>query len=279
MTSKEWFDKICDKLELKGYSFTNIGWFDDPETTWHNYCVYFRVKECKKWRFGFIFGYNKDTNDVQDAMFFAKHNQSESMKPSQSCHKSKITNIGAHSDSFFFEYMSVMNVLDSIKYHPIIAYYREMCNDDFSDRKSILYRLIDAKRVELIHSLKVWYYSKYNFNHGCLRMCKIKRRLLKYNDLFKVELRDWNKLIEETWNYPRYELNIYFSDRDTEGWDMMRCLYKPSGKQRWSDKYCHIHYFNEETVQIFPRVDDELLEDVYGWRFRLRRWFKNVLHR
>lgn len=278
MTSKEWVDKICSKLESKGYHLTNINWWDDTETTWHNYCVYFRVKECKKWRFGFIFKYEEKTNDLQSATFFAKHIHGGSMKPSWSCYKEEITNIDKHSDSFFFEYTSVISVIDAIRYHPIIAYYREMCSDDFADRRSIFYRLIEAKKDELIQRTKDWYYHEYNFNHEHCKLRKIRRALLEYNDISRVELRDWNKLVEDARHYPRYELNVYLSKNETEGWGMLKCLYKLNGKQKWKGNYCHVHFFDEEEQLIFPRIDDELLEDIYGWRFRLRGWFKNVLH-
>ena len=278
MTSKEWFDKICDKLESKGYSFTSIYWHDDPEIAYHNYCVYFSVKECSKWRFGFIFEYEDNANDLKNAMFFAKHIHGGAMKPSWSCYKEKITNIGEHSDSFFFEYIAVLNIIDAIRYHPIIAYYREMCSEDFSNKKSILRGLIEAKKDEIVRQIKDWYYCECDFNHGYHNLHKIKRFLLKHNDILEVEIKDWNKLFKEARHYPRYEMNIYFSNKDTEGYDMFKYLYKPNGKQRWNDKWCHIHYFDEDKNQIFIKVDTEVLKDVYGWKFKLRRWLKNVLH-
>lgn len=278
MTSKEWFDKICSKLESKGYHLININWWDNPETTWHNYCVYFRVKECKKWRFGFIFKYEEKANDLQSATFFAKHIHGGSMNPSWSCYKKEITNIDKHSDSFFFEYTSVIIVIDAIKYHPIIAYYREMCSADFSDKKNIFSEVVKAKKNEIVLQIKDWYYDECNFNYGYYKLCKIKHSLLKYNDVLKVEIKDWNKKSSHALHYPRYEMNIYLSDNETEGWDMLKCLYKLNGKQKWDSKYCHVHYFEKETEQIYPATNGELLEDVYGWRFKLRRWFKNVLH-
>lgn len=278
MTSREWFDKIRDKLESKGYSFTSTYWHDDTEITQRNYCVYFSVKECKKWLFCFKFEYKKDTDDLQNVMLFAKHIYGGSMKSSYSCYRKEIKNIDEHSDSFFFEYMDVLGIVDSIRYHPVIAYYREMCSEDFSDNKSILRRLIGAKKDEVMNRVRDWYWSEYNFNYGYCNLWKIKQSLLKYNDVLKVEVKDWNKLFPYGRHYPRYEMNIYLSNKDTEGYDMFKCLYKPSGKQRWKNKYCHLHFFDEKKKQIFINIDNEVIEDIYGWRFKLRRWLENVLH-
>ena len=214
-----------------------------------NSVVNFWIKELKGWKFGIWF-YSPKDDDGKDkpnyCQFFAQRELFiDKFKPSASNYCEEIKAYGKDNkffDNFFL--IDIKNMLEEMKYHPFIAFYKGVAYNNYINRKSL-----------------IWFYIKENWD---VKFYKTKNKFNRWKDctITRIYLNHVKKVLEKKPNvetvkvideedknwtsYPRYHIDVYFNKDSTELDEAM--IQEKYFNNKFFDKVvskeCHFNFFN-----------------------------------
>lgn len=243
--------EILDYIKKIGFTPINIQYgngyfiFDMGE----NSVVNFWIKELKGWKFGIWFYSPKDDNGEDKpnyCQFFAQRELFiDKFKPAASNYCEEIKAYG--KDNKFFDNFALIDIkrmLYEMKYHPFIAFYKDVSYSNYIDRKNL-----------------IWFYIKENWD---AKFYDIKKNAVRWKDciITRVYLNHVKKVLEKKSNvetvkvfdgengnwrcYPRYNINVYFNkdSNELEEAEIQEKYFNNKFFNKVVSKECYFNFFN-----------------------------------
>ena len=244
--------EILDYIKKIGFTPINIQYgngyfiFDMGE----NSVVNFWIKELKGWKFGIWFYSPKPDEDGKKrpdyCQFFAQRELFiDKFKPAASNYCEEIKAYG--KDNKFFDNFALIDIkrmLYEMKYHPFIAFYKDVSYSNYIDRKNL-----------------IWFYIKENWD---AKFYDIKKNAVRWKDciITRVYLNHVKKVLEKKSNvetvkvfdgengnwrcYPRYNINVYFNkdSNELEEAEIQEKYFNNKFFNKVVSKECYFNFFN-----------------------------------